>query len=179
MRLYSYAMFWQNDRPFLLTFWKPGFRKKKSVSKEKEPEKGLSKCRTPYYYSTVWAVHHVMLSNEPEEAQSTIHNNCDIFFSLCVPKLHLWGSPFWVRFLRMWLFIYPTIEVVTFHLLGWCMFWCVFVASIHLSWTWMPGSFEPMWWNACVCRLDLSLYSHPKEILGNGMRTHTSPTHYQ
>ena len=31
------------------------------------------------------------------------------------------GSPFWVRFLRMWLFFNPAIEVVTFHLHGWCM----------------------------------------------------------
>ena len=30
-------------------------------------------------------------------------------------QLHLWGSPFWVRFLCMWLFFNPTIEIVTFH----------------------------------------------------------------
>ena len=40
---------------------------------------------------------------------------------------------------------------------------CVFVASIHPSRTWMSGSFESMQWNACVLRLDLGLYSHPKE----------------
>ena len=37
----------------------------------------------------------------------------------CVPRLYLWGSPFWVKFLRD--FFHPTIEVVTFHLHGWCM----------------------------------------------------------
>ena len=31
------------------------------------------------------------------------------------------GSPFWVRFFWMWPFLNPTIEVVTFHLRGWCM----------------------------------------------------------
>ena len=51
---------------------------------------------------------------------------------------------------------------------------CVFVASIHLSRTWMSGSFESMWWNACVHRLYLSLYSHPKEFRGNRIRTHVN-----
>ena len=30
----------------------------------------------------------------------------------------------------------------------------------------MPGSFQSVPWNACVHRLDLGLYSHPKEFLG-------------
>ena len=53
---------------------------------------------------------------------------------------------------------------------------CVFVAGIHScrSRTWMSGSFESVRWNACVHRLDLSLYSHPKEFLGNGVKTHVS-----
>ena len=32
--------------------------------------------------------------------------------------------------------------------------------------TWMSGSFESVWWNACVQRLDLGLYSHLKEFWG-------------
>ena len=36
----------------------------------------------------------------------------------------------------------------------------------------MSRSFESMRWNACVHRLDLGLYSQPKEFLGNGVRTH-------
>ena len=32
----------------------------------------------------------------------------------------------------------------------------------------MSGSFESVRWNACVHRVDLGLYSHPKEFLGNG-----------
>ena len=43
------------------------------------------------------------------------------FFCFCVPQLYVWVSPFWVRFLHTWLFFHPTIEVVTFHLRGWCM----------------------------------------------------------
>ena len=30
----------------------------------------------------------------------------------------------------------------------------------------MLGSFESVGWNACVHRLDLGLYSHPKEFWG-------------
>ena len=36
-------------------------------------------------------------------------------------QLCLWGSLFWVRFLCMWPFFNPTIEVDTFCLCGWCM----------------------------------------------------------
>ena len=38
----------------------------------------------------------------------------------------------------------------------------------------MSGSFESVQWNACVHRLDLDLYSHPKEFWGNGVRTHVN-----
>ena len=41
---------------------------------------------------------------------------------------------------------------------------CVSVAGIHPSRTWTSGSFESVRWNACVHRLDLGLYSHPKEF---------------
>ena len=41
------------------------------------------------------------------------------FYFFCIPKLYLWGSPSLVRFLRMWPFLNPTIEVVTFRLHGW------------------------------------------------------------
>ena len=36
----------------------------------------------------------------------------------CIPQLDLWGSPSLVRFLRMWPFFNPTIEVATFRLCG-------------------------------------------------------------
>ena len=51
---------------------------------------------------------------------------------------------------------------------------CVFDARIHPPRTRMSGSFKPMQWNACVHRLDLALYSHPKEFWGNGVRTHVN-----
>ena len=38
----------------------------------------------------------------------------------------------------------------------------------------MSGSFEYVWWNACVHRLDLGLCSHPKEFWGNGTRNHVN-----
>ena len=63
----------------------------------------------------------------------------------------------------------PTIEVVTFCLRGWCMLG-VFLLSFHPSRTWMSGSFQSVRWSACVHRLDMCLYSHLKEFLGNGAR---------
>ena len=81
-------------------------------------------------------------------------------------------QPFLVRCLCMQPFFTPTLEVVTFHLRGWCMpgvfllpaFTCVRYECHDLC-------VEPVWWNACVYRPDLSLYSHPKE-LGDGVRIH-------
>ena len=63
------------------------------------------------------------------------------FFFFCLPQLHLWGLPFWVRFLHMWPLFNPTTEVVIFRLHGWCILG-VFVASIHPPKTWMSGSSE-------------------------------------
>ena len=51
---------------------------------------------------------------------------------------------------------------------------CVFAAGIHPSRTWTSGSFESVRWNACVHKLDLGLYSHPKEFWGNGVWTHVN-----
>ena len=96
------------------------------------------------------------------------------FFFFCVPQLYLWGSPFFGE-----IFAYVTIFESNHwgsHMLSmWILHaGCVFVADIHLSWTWMSGSFESVQWNACVHRLDLRLYSHLKEFLGNGVRTHVN-----
>ena len=41
-----------------------------------------------------------------------------------------------------------------------------FFAGIHSSRAWMLGNFESVWWNAYVHRLDLGLYSYPKEFWG-------------
>ena len=43
-----------------------------------------------------------------------------------------------------------------------------YIAGIHSSRIWTSGSSESVRWNACVHRLDLGLYSHPKEFWGNG-----------
>ena len=51
---------------------------------------------------------------------------------------------------------------------------CEFVDGIHPSKTWVSGPLESVRWNACVHRLDLGLYSHPKEFGGNGVRTHVN-----
>ena len=52
--------------------------------------------------------------------------------------------------------------------------WCVFVAGIHPSRTRTSGSFESVRWNACMHRLDLGLYSYPKDFWGNEVRTHVN-----
>ena len=75
-----------------------------------------------------------------------------------------WDSPFIGIFLWMWPFFSPTIEVVTFCLHGWWVLGVSFLPTIHPSATWMLGSFESVRRNACVHRLDLNLYSHPKEF---------------
>ena len=67
-----------------------------------------------------------------------------------------------------------TIEVVTFRLRGWCLLGVFFVASINPSRTCISGSFESVRWKACVHRLDLGLYSHPKEFWGNRVRNHVN-----
>ena len=74
----------------------------------------------------------------------------------------------------MWPFFNPTIKVVTFRLRGWCLLGVFFVAGIHPSRTWTSGSFESVRWNACVHRLDLGFFSHPKVFWGNGVWTHVN-----
>ena len=92
------------------------------------------------------------------------------FFSFCLllrsPVMSLGFTILGEIFVYVTVFFFSsTIEVVTFRLHGLCMLH-VFVAGIHLSRTWMSGSFEFTWWNACEHRLDLGLYSHLKELEG-------------
>ena len=95
-----------------------------------------------------------------------------VFFFVCIPSYICGVHQFGWDLLCMGSFINPTMEVVTFRLCGWCMLDLFFVACIHPSRTWMSGSFESVWWNASVHRLDLGLYSHPKEFKGNRARNH-------
>ena len=93
---------------------------------------------------------------------------CDSGIFFCVPQLYLWGSPFWVRCLRMWpfffFFLIPTIEVVIFRLRGWCMLGVFLLPAFTCLAHECQDLFESVRWNACVHRLDLGLYSHPKEF---------------
>ena len=90
------------------------------------------------------------------------------FFFFCVPYSYLWGSPFRVRFLR--LFHNPIIEVVTFCLCGWSMLG----VFLLLAFTHLGHECWDIRWNACAHRLDLSLYSDPKDFQWNGVRTHVN-----
>ena len=70
-------------------------------------------------------------------------------------------------------FLNSTIEVVTFCLHGWCMLGVfLLLAFIHLGHE--CQDLLSLRWNACVHRLDLSLYFHPKEFRGNGARNHVN-----
>ena len=59
-----------------------------------------------------------------------------------------------------------------------CFFFCLFVCFLFLVTiihpSRMSGSFESVRWNVRVHRLDLGLHSHPKELWGNGVRTHVN-----
>ena len=97
-------------------------------------------------------------------------SRCGLFFFLCIPQLYLWGSPFWGwDFCVCGRFFNPTIAVVTFHLNGRCMLGVFLLPEFTYLGHLMSGSYDSMQWNACVHRLDLSLYSHPKEFWGNGL----------
>ena len=52
--------------------------------------------------------------------------------------------------------------------------WVFFVAVILPSRAWLSAYFGSGRWNACVHRLDLCLYSFPKEFWGDGVRTHVN-----
>ena len=81
--------------------------------------------------------------------------------------LYLWGSPFWVIFLRMTLFKKkkknPTMEVVRFRLRNWCMLGVFLLPAFNCLGHECQGLLSP-WDGTHVCRLDLGLYSHPKEF---------------
>ena len=95
-------------------------------------------------------------------------------FFFCIPQLDLWSSPFWDESFACVTVFYPN-HWGSHIPSSWMVHaGCIFVAGIRLSRTWMSGSFESLWWNACVHRLGLGLYSHPKEFLENGIRTHVN-----
>ena len=83
-------------------------------------------------------------------------------------QLYLWGSTIMVRFLCMWLFlffVFPTIEVVTFHLYGWCMLGGFSLPAFTRLGHECQGLLS--WHNRMhVFTDDLGLYSHPKVFSG-------------
>ena len=84
----------------------------------------------------------------------------------CISTIyHALDTPFWLETLDMWPFNHfsSTIEVVTFCLRGYRML----VEFLLLAFTHLRRI-------ACVHRLDLGLYSHPKEFGENGVRTHVN-----
>ena len=86
-----------------------------------------------------------------------------ILLLLLRSQLYVWGSSLWVRFfLRIWQGFYSNHRGSHFPSSWIVRAGCVFVASIHLSRTRMPSSFEYVQWNACVHRL--ASYSHRKEF---------------
>ena len=82
-------------------------------------------------------------------------------------QLYLWGSPCSARFLHMWPFFQSSHRGSHIPSSWMVHAGCVFVALIHPSRTWISRSSESVWWNACVHRPDLSIYSNPTEFLGN------------
>ena len=94
--------------------------------------------------------------------------------SLMHSQLYLRASPFFMKFLHIWLFFNPTIEVVTFRLCGWWMLGVFLLPAFTRLEHECQDLFESVQWNACVHRQDLGLYSHPKYFLGNGVRTHVN-----
>ena len=96
------------------------------------------------------------------------------FFFFAFPSYISGVHHFWVRYLRMWPFFNPTIKVVTFRLRGWCVLGVFLLPAFTRLGHECQDLFESVRWNACVHRLDLGLYSHPKEFWGNGVWTHVN-----
>ena len=132
--------------------------------------------------SFISGVHHSSSSSAFPSFISGVHHSSSTFPAMSLglttlllrPQLDIWASPFWVRFLHMWPLSNPTIEVVTFRLCGGCVlgvFWLPAFTRLRHE---CQGRL-----NLCdgmhVHRQDLGLYSHPKEVLGNGVRTHVTP----
>ena len=87
------------------------------------------------------------------------------FLLLCFPAISLGFTIFGEIFGYVAIFN-PTIDLVTFHLCGWCMLGVFLLTAFTCLKTWTSGPFESMRWNACVHRLGLGLYSNLKEFGG-------------
>ena len=112
--------------------------------------------------------HSIILNNINNEIKMQF-----FFLFFCVPLLCLWGSPFWVRFLRMWLFLNPTIEIVPFRLREWCILGVILL----LTFTSLAHECQDLW-SPCarmhVCTDYTSIYTLICKFLGNGVRIHVN-----
>ena len=96
-----------------------------------------------------------------------------VIFFFCIPSyisgVHNFGWDFYI----CGPFFNPTIEVVTFHLHGWCMLRVFLLpAFTHLGHE--CQDLLSLWWNASMHILDLGLYFHLQKFWGNGVRTHVN-----
>ena len=134
-----------------------------------QQHRAMWRCPSTCYMSRL--CHNVLLC---KVLLQCVYSGIFFFFFFCISQLYLWGSPFlgW-DFCICDSFFNPTTEVVTFRLRGWCML-DVFCCRHAPSWDMNVRSFESVRCNACVHRLDHSLYSHLKEFSGNGVRTHVN-----
>ena len=112
------------------------------------------------HHAPVWVA-----AKEPTFGVSLNWTKCGVLllhqhFLLNISEVHHSGRDFCVC---NW-FFNPTIGVVTFRLHGWCMLG----VFLLLGFTRQGHECQDLWgpWNACVHRLDLGLYSHPKEFGG-------------
>ena len=90
--------------------------------------------------------------------------------------VHILGEIFCVydRFFFFFFFFKPAIEVFTFRLLVWCMLGVFLLPAFTRLGHECQDLFKSVPWNARVHRLDLGLYAHPKEFMGNRVRTHVN-----
>ena len=91
--------------------------------------------------------------------------------------LYLWGSPVWVRFLRMWPFSNPTIKVVTFRRHGWCVLGVFLLPGFtHLGHERQDLLSPCNEMRVCVCTQTRPRFilSSERVFLGNGVRNHVN-----
>ena len=96
------------------------------------------------------------------------------FFFFYIPQLYLWGLPVSARFLHMWPFSDPTIEVVTFCLRGWCMLGVLLLPTVtHLGHNCQDLSSPCM---ECICAQTRPWFvlSSERVLNGMGVRTHVN-----
>ena len=100
-----------------------------------------------------------------KEASMLLHMCLSMIVSLTsssslFPAISLGFTIFWGRFLCMWRFFNPSIQVVTVRLRGWCMLGVFSVTDIHPSRSWISGS----WVHAMEC---MCAQTRPQFILSS------------